>query len=307
VLDEYPERYMVGETADVKYYGNGHNELHSVFDFDLLDLERLTAVGVRQKLSARLPQLPAEAWEANTLSNHDVSRSRSHFGDGAHDAAWTRLTATLTLTLRGSPFIYNGEEIGMQDWPAANAAQFRDMLSVWVYNTVREHMGMDEAQALQVANQKGRDKCRTPMQWGPGPNGDFCPAQVTPWLPVHPNHAQGVNVQQEREDTGSLLQFYQRLIALRKGSSVLAHGDLTLLENTAPGCLAYLRRDDGKMALIALNLSDKPQHGLLTLVKRWLANMRLRCLFSTHDHMLDPESLPGLRLAPFEAYIGEVV
>lgn len=307
LLNTYSEHYMVGETADIKYYGNGGDELHSVFDFDLLDLERLSAGDVYQKLATRLPKLPAGAWEANTFSNHDVSRSRSHFGDGVHDAEWTRLVATLTLTLCGSPFIYNGEEIGMLDWPVTDAGQFRDMLSTWVYNTVRAQMGMDEAEALQVANQKGRDKCRTPMQWGPGPHGDFCPAGVTPWLPVHPNCAQGVNVQQQREDPASLLHFYRNLIALRKDSPALTHGDLILLDSTAPGCLAYLRRGEGQTVLVALNLSNQPQCGLLKLVKRWQAGRRVRCLFSTHERASAPESLPGLHLASYEAYIGELI
>ena len=307
VLDEYPDRYMVGETSDCRYYGDGRNELHSVFNFELLDLERLQADEIAKRLAVRLAKLPAEAWEANTLSNHDVSRSRSHFSDGVHDAEWTRLAAVLTLTLRGAPFIYNGEEIGMQDWPVSDPAQFRDMLSVWVYETVRAQMGLGEAEALQVANLKGRDKCRTPMQWGPRPNGDFCPAGVTPWLPVHPNHAQGVNVAQQREDATSLLQFYRRLIAVRKASPALTAGDFTLLESTQPGCLAYLRRANGQTVLVALNLSDRPQTNLLRAVKRWLANLRLRCLLSTHARSTNPESLPGLRLAPYEVYIGELV
>lgn len=279
---------------------------HSVFNFELLDMERLDAQEAHRVLSARLPGLPAEAWKANTLSNHDVSRSRSHFGDGEHDAAWTRLAAVLTLTLRGSPFIYNGEEIGMQDWPMPSADLFRDNLSVWIYNTVRQQMGLPEAEALQVANLKGRDKCRTPMQWGPGPNGGFCPERVTPWLPVHPNHALGVNVQEQQGDPGSLLHFYRRLIALRRGSPALVHGDMILLDDTALGCLAYMRRVPEQGIVVVLNLRGNRQPVLFQRVKRWLKRVRARCLFSTHQRSGSFEALGGLYLSPYEAYIGEL-
>ncbi len=306
LLDQYPERFAVGETSDPKYYGRGQDELHSVFNFELLDMERLDAQGAHRILSARLPGLPAEAWEANTLSNHDVSRSRSHFGGGEHDTAWTRLAAVLTLTLRGSPFIYNGEEIGMQDWPLPSADLFRDNLGVWIYNTVHQQMSLPEAEALQVANLKGRDKCRTPMQWGPGPNGGFCPGRVAPWLPAHPNHTQGVNVQEQQRDPGSLLHFYKRLIGLRRGSPALVHGDMTLLDDTALGCLAYMRRRPEQGIVVVLNLSGNRQPALFQRVKRWLTKVRTRCLFSTHERSGSFEALAGLGLSPYEAYIGEL-
>ncbi len=306
LLDQYPERFAVGETSDPKYYGHGRDELHSVFNFELLDLERLDAGQAHRLLSARLPKLPAEAWEANTLSNHDVSRSRSHFGDGEHDAAWARLAATLTLTLRGSPFLYNGEEIGMQDWPMPRADLFRDNLSVWIYDTARRQLGMQEAGALQVANLKGRDKCRTPMQWGPEPNAGFCPAAVTPWLPVHPNHRQGVNVCDQDRDPDSLLRFYRRLIKLRRSSPALRQGDMSLLDDTSIGCLAYIRRTAEQGLVVALNLSGDRQPALFQRTKRWLSRVRMRCLFSTHRRPGSLEALAGLGLAPYEAYIGEL-
>jgi len=305
LLDQYPERFAVGETSDPKYYGNGKDELHSVFDFELLEMERLDAKEAYRILSARLPNLPAEAWEANTLSNHDVSRSRSHFANGEHDAEWTRLAAVLTLTLRGSPFIYNGEEIGMQDWLMPKADLFRDNLGVWIYDTARQQLGMEETDALQVANLKGRDKCRTPMQWGPEPNGGFCPAGVTPWLPVHPSYQQGVNVQEQRGDPGSLLRFYKRLIELRRGSPALVQGDITMLDDTATGCLAYMRRTPEQGVVVALNLGGNRQPVLFQRVKRWLSKVRMRCLFSTHERN-SSEVLAGLCLAPYEAYIGEL-
>ena len=306
LVDEYPERYLVGETSDIKYYGDGKNELHSVFNFGLLDMPYLSTQETQRLLSARLPRLPEGAWEANTLSNHDVSRSCSHFAGADHAAEWTRLAAALTLTLRGAPFVYYGEEIGMQDWPMADAAQFRDMLSVWVFDTVREHLGMGEAQALQVANLKGRDKCRTPMQWSPGPNAGFSAAGSTPWLPVHPNHAEGVNVQQQTGDTGSLLHYYRRLISLRAMTPALLLGKLALLDDTAYDCLAYMRRFERQTVLVALNLSGDRKPALLQRVKRWVSHVRVRCLFSTRERMGSAETLAGLGLSPYEVYVGEL-
>jgi alpha-glucosidase len=189
VVDAYDDRVLVGETEEIAYYGDGQNELHMVFNFPLMKTERLTPVWVHANQRERLTTLPPGAWPCNTLGNHDGSRVYSHYGDGQNDAALARLSLALVLTLRGTPFLYNGEEIGMTDLLLEDISQFRDNWSVWLYQAQTGEGGTPPAEALAHAARFTRDKCRTPMQWSNRPNAGFSPAGVQTWLPVNPNFA----------------------------------------------------------------------------------------------------------------------
>ncbi|GAI52991.1 unnamed protein product, partial [marine sediment metagenome] len=114
------------------------------------------------------------------------------------------ISLVLMLTLWGTPFLYNGEEIGMTDIYLGETGQFRDMLGVWYYNTAIAQLGATLEEALAHANRIGRDKCRTPMQWTNAPNAGFCPPDVDPWLPVNPNYTHGINVTDRLKDPDSL-------------------------------------------------------------------------------------------------------
>jgi len=259
LVDGYPDCVLVGETEGTEYYGNGHNELHLVFNFPLMEADHLTPQWVRRNQSQRLGQLPPGAWPCNTLGNHDRQRIYSKYGDGRNDLAFAKLSLALMLTLRGTPFLYYGEEIGMTDLLLDDIAQFRDNLGLWYYNMERE-MGLRPQEAVRCAARFGRDKNRTPMQWADAPNAGFSPPGVTPWLPVNPNSAQGVSVASQRADPESLLNFYRRLLRLRKQTPALVTGDYEPLLQESPDCLAFLRScPSGQSYLVVLNMSGEPQ------------------------------------------------
>ncbi len=242
LVDEYPDRVLVGESEDIAYYGDGTDELHLAFNFPLMRTDRLTPAWVRANQQERLSALPPGAWPCNTLNNHDTSRVYSRYGDGQNDETIARISLALMLTLRGTPFLYNGEEIGMTNAVLEDIGQFRDIpLARW-YPPMTEVLGLPPAEALAVVNWIGRDKCRSPMQWADAPNGGFSPAGVQPWLPVNPNYAQGVNVAEQMDDPDSLLNFYRRMLRLRKGTPALIAGDYTPLHEEAEDYLAFLRR-----------------------------------------------------------------
>src|SRR5439155_16033142 len=114
LVDEYPgDRVLVGEDEDVAYHGTGDDELHLVFNFPLMRAGTLTPAHVRANQAERLSKLPHGAWPCNTLGNHDSPRVWSRYGDGVHDAELARLHLALLLALKGTPFLYNGEEIGI--------------------------------------------------------------------------------------------------------------------------------------------------------------------------------------------------
>ncbi len=302
VVDEYPDRMLVGETDLVRY--NTSDQLHLVFNFPLMRTKRLTPAWVRANQKERLATLPPGAWPCNTLGNHDSPRMYSRYGDGQHDAALARLHLALVLTLRGTPFLYNGEEIGMTDLMLDDPSLFRDNLSVWAYHAAVNDYGMAPAQALPMAAEYGRDKCRTPMQWANAPNAGFSPAGVTPWLPVNPNWAQGVNVAEQSDDPHSLLNFYRQMLRLRKQTPALIAGDYVPLHERARQYFAFLRRSktDKQTCLVTLNMSDRSRVLSFDLRPR-----RVRCLFSTHHQAGEACDLSRLTVAPFEVYIGELV
>ncbi|MCL6512268.1 MAG: alpha-glucosidase [Anaerolineae bacterium] len=305
LLDEYPgDRVLIGEDDDIAYYGNGDDELHLVFNFPLMRTNRLTPAWVRANQAERLGKLPPGAWPCNTLGNHDVARMKSAFGDGQHDDAIARVNLALLLTLRGTPVIYNGEEIGMTDLILERFDQLRDNQAINLYHfAVGDGIPPDEA--MRMAARMSRDRCRTPMQWANAPNAGFCPAGVQPWLPVNPNYAQGINVADQEADPHSMLNFYRRLLALRKCTPALIAGSYEPVNEEAQDYLAFLRRSDdrradGQTCLVVLNMSAQPQ------TARFALPHHATCLFSSHGREGEIIPLSALHLQPFEIFIGEM-
>jgi alpha-glucosidase len=302
VVDEYPDPVLVGENDDVSYYGGGTNELHLAFNFPLMRTNRLTPNWIRANQADRLASLPSGAWSCNTLNNHDASRVYSRYADGQHDDAIARTSLALMLTLRGTPFLYNGEEIGMSDYQLDDINLFRDPPAVWFYEA-RISDGMAPAEALEIAGSYTRDRCRTPMQWSSTVNAGFSPEGIHTWLPINPNYARGVNVADQLNDPESMLNFYKQMLGLRKHTPALIDGDYTSLHETSQDYFAFLRsrQNPEQTCLVILNLSDK-SHNL----KFDLASQDARCLFSTHTLEGETVSLEALKIAPYEIFIGEL-
>ena len=296
LIDEYDDRVLLGETDDVRYYGDGHDELHSVFNFDVLRLqpeENLHAAKIRQTVANRLKILPsAGAWECNTLGNHDRTRSFTFYG---HNQARYQVALAMMMFLQGTPVIYNGEEIGMSDYLMPDLALFRDNFGVWIYNILQEKRQFDHAEALHYGNVMGRDKCRTPMQWENAPNAGFSPENVSTWLPINPNYADGVNVADQRDNEKSKLHYLRNIIAVRQAHEALRHGAIDLLKTE--NVLSFWRTTADQRCLVALNMSDKLQ----TLK---LASPSLNIIFSSHERANQPDDLSNLMLQPYEVYIG---
>jgi alpha-glucosidase len=206
------------------------------------------------------------------------------------------------LTLRGTPFLYNGEEIGMRDYRLPDIQLFRDPPAVWFYEAVVAD-GMAPDEALVLAADQSRDRCRTPMQWSDGPNAGFSPEGVQTWLPVNPNFGQGINVAEQEEDPDSMLNFYKRLLRLRKQTPALIDGEYMPLEQGSEAYFAFLRRspETDQSCLVVLNLSDQTQQ-----LRFDLASSDARCLFSTRLPVGETISLEALRIEPFDIFIGEL-
>jgi alpha-glucosidase len=302
LVNEYPERVLLGESDRIVFYGEGGDGLNMIFNFPLMNMKKLEPEQVSQNQQDRLTALPAGAWSANTLGNHDRPRTLQAHSDGKHNQELARLSLALVLTLRGTPFLYYGEEIGMNNLLLGDLAQVRDFTSLWVYHMALER-GVAPQEALQQAVGYGRDQCRTPMQWENSPNAGFCPRDVHPWLPVNPDHNQGVNVADQKQDPGSLLNFYRNLLRLRRETPALSLGEYQTVGECPKELLAYLReiKAPRQVCLVLLNFSDC----ILELSYPQLSPT-MCCLFSTnHPRGVDCSTM-AITLAPFEVFIGEI-
>lgn len=306
ILDEYDgDRMLVGEDDDIAYMGSGNDELHLVFNFPLMRVARMTPAHIRRNQRerlARLDALPVRGWPCNTLGNHDTSRIYSHYGDGQHDAELARLNAALVLTLRGTPFLYNGEEIGMQDYIITDPTQLRDTMATWYYQALVNDLKVEPVEAALRAGEMSRDKNRTPMQWSPLPNGGFCPPHVTPWLPVHPNYGEGVNVKEQIDNPDSMLNYYKRLIHVRKTTPALIAGEYKPLHPRAEEYFAFLRFTETQTVLVVLNYS--PQHRELKFTVP--GKKQAHILFSSAGRGRRSQPLARMSVGAFEVLIAEL-
>lgn len=303
LIDEYPgDRVLVGEDEDIRFHGSGDDELHLVFNFPLMNLPRLTPSGIRANQAARLAALPADAWPCNTLGNHDVSRMWTRYGDRQHDAALARLHIALMLTLKGTPFLYYGEEIGMVDLKLTQLGDVRDTTALHHYDQMIQTMGRPEAEALAFTLSSTRDRCRTPMQWEPSDRAGFNTSGCKPWLPVHPNRWNGVSVAAQEGQPDSLLMFYRRLIHLRSATPALVRGSYRALDTDNAQCLLFVRQDTAtsQTCLVALNFSEHRQQAALALEHECL-----HTLFSSAQRAGEM-TLQDVALEPFEILIAEL-
>jgi glycosidase len=147
-----------------------------------------------------------------------------------------------------------------------------------------------------------RDKNRTPMQWSSQPNAGFCPAEVDPWLPVNPDYAAGVNTQAQQDDPGSLLNFYRRLIRVRRQLPALVAGEYQPLDEATDDYVAFLRVTEAQTVLVLLNYSDTRQALRIELPGKQAVRVRFSSRGAEGDR-----SLAGIGLEPYEALIAEVV
>ncbi len=240
ILDERPGRYAVGETflstpeKIVRYCGP--DRLHAAFHFRFL--RSPFAPRAFRKAIEEWERLYAEygIWPNYVLGNHDVPRMATRYAHGEDDARLKVLMALL-LTLRGTPFLYYGEEIGMRDI------------------RLRRSEILDPPGRKYWPFYKGRDGCRSPMQWDDSPHAGFTTG--TPWLPVHPNYTHR-NVSSQQENPASLLNFTRQLIALRKEYAALRRGEFEFLPTPTRQVMLYRRREGDEEILIALNFVARP-------------------------------------------------
>jgi alpha-glucosidase len=195
------------------------------------------------------------------INNHDRTRSYNRYGDGKHNDAIAKLMGAFYLTLRGTPIMYYGEEIGMQNNDPTRKEDVKDPIG-----------------RTGWPKEKGRDGERTPMQWSAATNAGF--SEKSPWLPVPPSY-QTHNVASESQDPNSVFNLYKKVLALRHTNEALLDGSYSALNENDPHVMSYLRSYKGKAVLIVLNMSATPQKATFDLSKQGLGKPTLKSLISS--------------------------
>jgi oligo-1,6-glucosidase len=199
--------------------------------------------------------LHGKAWNSLYWSNHDQPRAVNHFGcaDEKYRVLSAKTVGACLHMMQGTPYIYQGEELGMTNYPftAISESQDVDAINAW-QEFVVEKKQFTPDEMMDCIRYKSRDNARTPMQWTAGKNAGFTAAE--PWMPVNPNHA-FINAESQVGDPDSVFSFYQKLIRLRKTMPIITFGDFKLLMPEDESVFAYERRYEGKTLLVACNFS----------------------------------------------------
>ena len=269
LFDEYPIM-TVGEASGVTSkkavdWTKEEGYLDMIFELEhnvrkgIPGQERIDLLGFKKVLARWQKHLEHEGWNALYIENHDNPRFNTVLGNETAKSA--KALAVMYLFLKGTPFIYQGQELGMTNFPFTAIEQVDAKDSHSYYNRLLAE-GVSEKEALAIVTRWTRDNSRTPMQWDETKNGGFTSGK--PWLSVNPNTAE-INVASEQDDD-SVLNFYKQLIAYRKDEKIFTEGGFDLIAANDPDIFAYVRSDQEKKVLVLVNVSEKKRH--LELPKR---------------------------------------
>ena len=226
--------------------------------------------------------------------NHDQPRAVSRFGDdGVHRVRSAKLLATLLHLHRGTPYVFQGEELGMTNAPFGGIEDFRDIASLNYYAD-RVALGDPPEEVLERLRPTSRDNARTPMQWDASPQAGFTSGE--PWIAVNPNHTE-INARAARADPGSVFHHYRRLHELRHSQPAVAQGTFEMLLADDPQVYAFTRRLDDVELLVLANVSGEAAAPQVPEAAAWTG---AEVLLANVD---EPAGAPDFRLAPWEALV----
>ena len=308
VLSRY-DLMTVGETAGVTpeqaclYAGNDTGELNMVFQFEHVDVhgkygkwnnQRMPLTSLKKILSKWQNELFGKAWNSLFWDNHDQPRAVSRFGDDSPEyrVVSAKMLATCLHMMHGTPYIYQGEELGMTNYPFESPADFKDIESVHAYEEWCESGRVSHELFWPCITAVSRDNARTPIQWDDTENAGF--STGTPWMPVNPNYRE-INARAAMADPESVFHYYQKLIALRKQYSVSVYGSYQLLLEDSEELFVYIREYEGEKLLVVCSFTDKEVE--FEIPKEFQG---AQCLIANYENSYDSEKMV---LKPYEAFV----
>lgn len=281
-----------------EWVGEKEGKFNMIFQFEHLGLwstgdSKFDVLSYKNVLNRWQKQLEGIGWNALFIENHDQPRRVSTWGDDTKywfESATSH--AVVYFLQQGTPFIYQGQEIGMTNYPFESIETFNDVAVKTEYQIVKSQGG-DVNQLLDKYKMENRDNSRTPMQWTNEVNGGF--TEGTPWFPVNPNY-KTINVAQQSEDSDSVLNFYKRLIKLKKSDDIYTYGEFNLIDDANENIFVYTRKLNNKTVLVAGNLTDHVAS--LNLPFEVEASQ-----IKLHNYKND---LDITNMKPFEAFVAEL-
>ena len=303
------ESFTPDEEHAHRYIHEESGELDCIFDFEHLTSDNIGGLkfmpkpfSLRQfKKGLLRPQIKyhGTGWNALVLENHDSVRSVSRFGIDTKRYRYQAATflAMITFLGWGTPFIYQGEEIGMTNSVFGNIDEMKDPVSHFVYDTLRNQYHIPAAAALRMIMSGARDHARTPMQWDGSVNGGFNGGAET-WQSVNPNYTE-INAEKDLASRWSVYRFYQKLLSLRKSEPVILYGNVTEYDPDNRNIIAYSRSYEGRRMLVMGNFSGKKRTAHIP------DDFELRDLeIRLHNYDL-PLTRRDMKLRPYEAVLFE--
>lgn len=308
VLSKY-DIMTVGETSGVtpelakQYAGEDTHELNMVFQFDHVEAggkygkwsdERIPLTTLKKILSRWQTELYGKAWNSLFWDNHDQPRAVSCFGDDrpTYREISAKMLATCLHMLQGTPYIYQGEELGMTNYPFQSPADFRDIESINAYREWCAEGSLSHEAFWPCITARSRDNARTPVQWDDTEHAGFTTG--TPWIMVNPNYKE-INAKAETADPGSVFHYYKKLIALRKENPIMVYGKYELLLEDSEELFVFTRTLDKEKLLVVCSFSD--QETAFTIPDEF---MGVPCMIS---NMSNDYSTQEMILKPYEAFV----
>lgn len=271
VLSRY-DLITVGECSGVtveeakKYASSKGNELNMVFQFEHMDLDggesfkwnrrKIALTELKQVLTKWQTQLEGKAWNSLYWCNHDQPRMLSRLGNDsdAYRERSAKMLATCLHMMQGTPYIYQGEELGMTNYPFTSLDEFRDIESINAYHELTQKGIVAPEEMFDFISYKGRDNARTPIQWDDSEGAGFTTG--TPWIPINPNY-KIINAKEQTLRKDSVFHYYKKLIQLRKQLPVIVYGIYELLLPDSEDLYVYTRTLDAQKLLVICNFTDK--------------------------------------------------
>jgi oligo-1,6-glucosidase len=235
------------------------NELNMAYAFEGVDIakpEGYSVIHLKQVFTKWDSAFAAKGWLSIFLANHDQARLVSRFGNDSPEfrIVSSKMLTTFLMTMRGTPYYYNGDELGMTNAGFTTIDDYRDVQTLNEYQR-QKNIGADLPVYLKRIAFESRDNGRTPFQWNAAANAGFTTG--TPWIKVNPNY-KNINAAAQEKDANSTLNYFKRIVKLRKDNLTLVYGKYTLLDAQNPDTYAYTRELNGKKLLVLLNFTGKP-------------------------------------------------
>jgi len=316
VLSKYPNIMTVAEGAGVtsnevlNFINPSRHELNMLYNFDAMrlglipgtrevDPKGINLVDFKEVFTKWDSVIDDKGWGTIWLGNHDTPRMVSHWGNDspAFRALSSKMLTTFLMTMHATPFYYFGDELGMTNIKFDSIQDYRDIETLHEYQHLKD-TGGDIKKFLENQKMVARDNGRTPFQWDTTKNAGFTTGQ--PWIKVNPNY-KTINVETEEQNPNSVLNYFKKIVRMRKDNPILIYGKYTLLDKENPDVYAYTRELNGKKVLVLLNFTTHKVQAKLSFDMR-----KAKLLIDNYNTMQDANAVQTFTLRPYEAAVFEL-